>query len=36
MVNRARQAWREGTPDSFKMTLAIVAWTLAGVFLVLS
>ena len=36
MVERARKAWDEGTPDSFKATLAIVAWVLAGIVLVLS
>lgn len=36
MVERARSAWNDGTPDSFKTTLAIVAWVLAGIVLVLS
>ena len=36
MVERARKAWHDGTPDSFKATLSIVVWVLAGIVLVLS
>jgi hypothetical protein len=36
VVERARRAWHDGTPDSFKATLSIVVWVLAGIVLVLS
>jgi hypothetical protein len=36
VVDRARKAWNEDTPDSFKATLGVFAWALAGIILLLS
>lgn len=36
MVENVRKAWNEGTPDSFKATLVVFAWGMAGVILTLT
>jgi hypothetical protein len=36
VVEIVRKAWNEETPDSFKATLVVFAWGLAGVILTLT
>ena len=36
MVDRARQAWHEGTPYTVKAALAVLAWGFVGLVLVMS
>jgi hypothetical protein len=36
VVERARQAWHEGTPYTVKAALAVLVWAFVGLVLVLS